>query len=327
MDDYFEDEDTDFLLTGSENKKTLKGFTMFFLYLLLALVVIVTAAHGIMVVLHVSEEFTFGSGLFGAFLNLIRISFPITVEMAAVVAGMGFIAAYWRAGQKTVALSIELVWLLFAAANMITMFSIERGLPLEKWQLNWIGYGLPLAALAAGSLTYMLKRTDPDHKRSNEKATAKEKTDMLRFNARLAVSLSPQMRMIEKQKAWVDHIRYLRNAGYSQDQITYMLQGVPELMFDGDADGVPDLLEEGDAPQRRTRRAAPPPSASWWSRFKRWQPGARPDEQQPVVIPGEMDITTEPIGEEEAPRPRYQVQPRTGAAPRTRQNGQVEDFT
>jgi len=326
VNDYLDDDGMDFLLTDQEAKRGWKSTTTFLLYGLLFLVVVVTAAHGIMVVLHVSSDtFSAGSGLFGAFLNMIRISFPVTVELAAIVAGLGFIASYWRAGQKRVALGIEVTWLIFAAANMITMFAIERGLPLESWQVNWVGYGLPIAALVAGSLTYMLKRTDPDHKRQDEAATAKEKAAMLRFTARRDVALSPQMRAIERQKAWIDHVQYLRMSGYSEEQIRYILADTPELLTDGDADGTPDLLE-GASPLRR--RTAPPRKSIWDRLTNRGQ-----EADEPVVIPGEpsasnMDITTQAIEEQPpAPRPRYQRQQPTGAAPRNGQNGHGADFT
>ena len=255
MSDEFKYDDTqDFLLIDAESKKMTKGTTVGLLYGLLFLVIVITAAHGIMVVMHVSGDFHSGDGLFGAFLDAIRISFPITVEVAAIVAGLGFIASYWRGRQKHVALGIELVWLLFAAANMITMFSIERGMELENWQRIWIGYGLPISALVSGSLVYMLKRTDPDHKRADESAAAQEKMAMLRFTARRNVALSPQMAAIEKQKAWVDHVNTLRMAGYTEKQIRFMMADVPELLIDADGDGNLDLLDESTPPRRKAKK-------------------------------------------------------------------------
>ena len=243
---FFNENENDFLLTDQESKKAWKTVTTALLYFLLIIVVIVTAAHGIMVVLY-STDYTTGEGLTGAFLNLVRISFPVTVELAAIVAGLGFISSSWRKGQKGVAFGIEMTWIIFAAANMITMFRIERGLPLESWQQNWISYGLPLSALVAGSLVYMLKRTDPDHKRADETAAAVEKDKMIKFSAWRDVSLSDEKRAIEKQKAWVDYVRVLKTRGYTDSQIRFMMQGVPQLMLDEDGDGTIDLLEDGNS--------------------------------------------------------------------------------
>jgi hypothetical protein len=254
------DSETDFMLTDMESKKAWKQITTMLLYALLTIVIIITAAHGIMVVLHsTSAEYSAGSGLTGMLLNMVRISFPVTVELAAIVAGLGFISSSWRKGQKWIALGIEVTWLVFAAANMITMFNVERGLPLQSWQENWISYGLPLSALIAGSLTYMLKRADPDHKRQDEAAAAVESDKMLKFSARRDVALSPQKRAIEKQKAWVDYINTLKTQGYTQAQIRFMMQAVPQLMFDNDGDGTADLLEteSGDVIPGSARPAAP----------------------------------------------------------------------
>jgi hypothetical protein len=141
---------------------------------------------------------------------------------------------------------IELVWVIFAAANMITFFRIERGLALETWQVSWVDYGLPLSALVAGILTYALTRTDPDLKRKDEETAAEEKIKAIKFSSRRDVAISAQRMAIEKQRAWIDFIKKLQTQGYSDQQIRFMLQGVPELLVDGDGDGRMDLLEPGD---------------------------------------------------------------------------------
>ena len=153
-------------LTDAEAKENAASGVKYLLYMVLAAVVIITAAHAIMLVLNQAAAFEAGSGLFGAILTGIRIAFPIIVEAAAVVAGVGFIKSQWRGGQKAVGFAIELVWFIFAAANMITLFAIERGQELQGWQASWIQYGLPLSALIAGVLAYALVRSDPEHKLS-----------------------------------------------------------------------------------------------------------------------------------------------------------------
>ena len=244
----FNSDDNDFRLTSEEGKAGLKSGVMAGLYILLAIVVLVTGTHAIMLVLSQAPEPTGGeNGLLTAVLNGIRVSFPVTMELAAIVAGLGFIAAKWRKGQKTVAFGIEACWVLFAAANMITFFRVERGLPLESWQTGWINYGLPLTSLIAGILTYSLTRADPDLKRKDEETAAQEKITMIRFGARRDVEISPQRQAIEKQRAWIDFVKELRSAGYTELQIRYMLQDTPELLIDQDKDGRMDLLE--DAPQ------------------------------------------------------------------------------
>jgi hypothetical protein len=262
MDNFDFDDNVDFRLTNEEGKKNIKRLAMVGLYSLLAAVVIVTGAHAIMLVLSQAPSAVGAeNGLLTAFLNVIRVAFPVVVEGAAVVAALGFIGAKWRKGQKAAAFGIELVWVVFAAANMITFFRVERGLPLESWQVNWVNYGLPLSALIAGILTYSLTRTDPDLRRRDEETAAEEKIVMIQFAARRDVAISPQRQAIEKQRAWIDFIKLLQSKGYSQTQIRFMLQGVPELLVDSDKDGNIDLLEgEGEVtPQAAIPAATPRP--------------------------------------------------------------------
>lgn len=247
MEDFDFNDNVDFRLTDEESKKNIKRFAMVGLYALLAVVVMVTGAHAIMLVMAQAPAAVGAeNSLLAKFLNAIRITFPIVVEAAAVVAGLGFIGAKWRKGQKTAAFMIEVVWVVFAAANMITFFRIERGLALESWQVNWVDYGLPLSALVAGILTYALTRTDPDLKRKDEETAAEEKIKAIKFSSRRDVAISAQRMAIEKQRAWIDFIKKLQTQGYSDQQIRFMLQGVPELLVDGDGDGRMDLLESGD---------------------------------------------------------------------------------
>lgn len=245
----FDNENSEnFRLTDSESKKAVRDLTITALYLLLATIVLITAGHGIMLVWVTSEALEIG-GLTGTILNVIRVAFPIVTEWGAVVAGLGFINARWRKGQKTVALMIEIVWVLFAAANMITVFAIERNAPLQGWQNSWISYGLPMSALVQAILVYALKRTDPDNKRLNEEAAALETIEMNRFSARRDVALSSQMKAIEKQRQWLEFVRTLRTKGYTEAQIRFILADTPQLLLDGDKNGTPDLLEGGTPTQ------------------------------------------------------------------------------
>ena len=240
------DDSGDFRLTDQERKRSLKNSAMTGLYLLLAVVVLVTGAHAVMLVLSQAPKAVGESGFLTAVLNVIRVAFPVTMELAAVVAGLGFIGARWRKDQKKVALAIEIVWIIFAASNMVTFFRVERGLPLENWQMAWINYGLPLSSLIAGVLAYYLTRSDPDLKRKDEETAADEKIAMIRFSARRDVATSSQRVAIERQRAWIDFVKELRSHGYSDLQIRYMLQDTPDLMVDRDGDGRMDLLEDGN---------------------------------------------------------------------------------
>jgi hypothetical protein len=91
MENFDFDDNVDFRLTDEEGKKNIKRFAMFGLYALLAVVVMVTGAHAIMLVMaQAPAEIGAENSLLAKFLNAIRITFPIVVEAAAVVAGLGF---------------------------------------------------------------------------------------------------------------------------------------------------------------------------------------------------------------------------------------------
>lgn len=254
-------ENNNFKLTDRESKKAMSDATVTALYLLLAAIVLITAGHGVMLVMLTSETLAIG-GLTGTILNIIRVTFPVITEWGAVVAGLGFINARWRKGQKTVALLIEVVWVLFAAANMITVFAIERSQDLQTWQQSWISYGLPMSALIQAILVYALKRTDPDNKRLNEEAAALEEMRMNRFSARRDVALSEQMKAIEKQKQWLEFVNELRAKGYSEAQIRFILADTPQLLVDGNSNGTPDLLESPPTPSSQAQPAKPGVSAA-----------------------------------------------------------------
>lgn len=245
MNDFFGGSSEMYELTADEGRQNAGKAVKGLLYLVLTALVVITAAHAVMLVLSQTATYAFAaqSGLVESILTGIRIAFPILVEVAAVVAGLGFIQSRWRGGQKTVGLSIEMVWLVFAAANMITFFAVERGQALQSWQVMWVEYGLPISALVAGALTYLLVRSDPDHTRSQEQAAAKERVTAVRFKARHQALLSPAMTRIEYQRAWMDAVKELRSAGYTEEQIRFMMQYTPDLLVDNDGNGRPDILE------------------------------------------------------------------------------------
>ncbi len=239
----FENEDV-YELSGAEGKRNAQGAVTALLYLVLAAVVIITGAHAVMLVLSQTAAYQAGeSNLVTTILTTIRVAFPLLVELAAVVAGIGFIQARWRGAQKSVGLGIELIWLTFAAANMITFFAVKRGQALQTWQTYWVQYGLPMSALIAGALTYTLLRVDPAHKRDQERAATAERVDAMRFRFFQKARLSPAMLNIEKQRAFMMVVEDLRRQGYTEQQIRFMIQHTPELMADGDENGTPDVLQ------------------------------------------------------------------------------------
>lgn len=237
-------------LSDEEGKRNAQKAVSALLYLVLAAVVVITGAHAVMLVLSQTATFTGGNSLIDTILTVIRVAFPLIVELAAVVAGIGFIQARWRGAQKSVGFGIELIWLMFAAANMITFFAVERGQALQDWQVYWVQYGLPLSALVAGALTYTLVRVDPAHKRDTERAATAERVEAMRFRFFQKARLSPAMLNIERQRAFMQVVDDLRRQGYTESQIRFMISHTPELLADGDENGTPDVMQLGNVPHR-----------------------------------------------------------------------------
>ena len=204
----------------------------FLLYLVLGSVVVITAAHAVLLVINTTQAFTAASaddGLFYVLLNAIRIAFPVVVEIAAVAVGLGFIKSQWRGGQQGLGTILEVAWFMFAAANMITFFAFERGAELQGWQHAWVQWGLPLSALIVAALTYRLLKEDPKHKRANERALAAEKITAAEERARFAVTMSDAMMTVHQRRVWRETVHDLAAKGYDADESAFMTAHIPTL--------------------------------------------------------------------------------------------------
>lgn len=240
------------------------------MFVVLGSVVIITAAHAILLVLYTTSTFAnTGDGLLYTFLNIIRVSFPVVVEVAAVAIALGFITSAWREGQRSLGTFLEVTWFLFAAANMITFFAVERGEELQGWQHSWVNYGLPISALIVAAMTYMVLKADPAHKRANEAALAQEKKEAVEANARNAVETSDAMQTIHERRVWRETVNKLSAQGYDDEEIAYMTAQIPELH---------DLEAARQARAKATAAATADqePEPSWLKRFFRWMDASPP---------------------------------------------------
>ncbi len=219
----------DYPLSAEEDARGAIDNVTKLLYVVLGAVVIITAAHAILLVVNTTGGFVVGDGLFGTILNAIRIAFPVVVELAAVAVCLGFVRSKWRGGQRGIGSSIEGAWFVFAGANMITFFALERGATLQGWQLAWVSWGLPLSALVISAMTYRMLKADPAHKRNNERALAAEKKASAEFNARQGVVMSDAMMTIHERRVWRDTVRDLAANGYDEDEIAFMTAHIPTL--------------------------------------------------------------------------------------------------
>lgn len=227
---WFRNRNENYPLSADESARGRAKAVNTLMFVVLGSVVVITAAHAILLVLYTTSTFAnTGDGLLYTFLNVIRVSFPVVVEVAAVAIALGFITSAWREGQRSLGTFLEATWFLFAAANMITFFAVERGAELQGWQQTWVEVGLPLSALFVAALTYMVLKADPAHKRANEAALAKENMESIEANARNSVNTSDAMKTIHERRVWRETVNKLSAQGYDDEEISYMTAYIPEL--------------------------------------------------------------------------------------------------
>ena len=265
---WFRNRKENYPLSADESARGRAKAVNVLMFSVLGSVVVITAAHAILLVLYTTDTFVnTGDGILYTVLNVIRVSFPVVVEVGAVAVGLGFIISAWREGQRTLGTFLEVMWLLFAAANMITFFAVERGEELQGWQQNWVEIGLPLSALAVATLTYLVLKADPAHKRANEAALAKEQKESIEANARNSVHTSDAMQTIHERRVWRETVNELSAQGYDDEEIAYMTAHIPELH---------DLEAARQARAAKQVAAEPEPDASWWKRLSNHLPGFLP---------------------------------------------------
>lgn len=218
-------------VSDAQAKERMRRNLQYLAYAVIGTLALVTGAHAVMIVLSETAAFTFAgqTGLVLLAMTVLRVSFPLLVEAAAVIHTVGAVNGAWKGDQKTWGGIIDGVWLIFAAANMITFFAIERGLALQGWQVNWLQYGLPLSGIIAGVLVTKMILSDPSHKRAEEETAAEEMRVGTEHGAKSAVANSEAMYAVLVRRSWRDYIRQLEAQGYDQDEIAFMLANVPEL--------------------------------------------------------------------------------------------------
>lgn len=200
-------------------------------YAVLALLVLVTGFHALMIVLTQTAGFEIvgWDGLIAAVFTLMRAIFPLVVELGAAISIVGSMLNVWRGDQKAWAGRIDAAWLTFAALNMVTFWGIERGAELEGWQNFWLQWGMPVSGLIVGWMVIVMIRSHPDRQRAEEEAEAEEELNSQTFNDQQAMLRSPEMRTVRQRKAWRDYANSLVAQGYTQEEADFILAQVPDL--------------------------------------------------------------------------------------------------
>lgn len=236
-------------------------------YIVILILITITGLHAVMIILSESAEFTFWgqTGLVLYVLTVARLAFPLLVELSAAIHTYGALNGYWKDEQKSWGGAIDAVWFLFAAANMITFFAIERGQSLEGWQRLWLNVGLPISGIIAGILVIKMLLADPAHKRAEEEAAAQEERIGNEHAVRSEVESSDAMQLVLARRVWRDYAAGLRAQGYDEAEIDFILMHVPELRSDPAPVRQPNLNApryQGISPGQGVRVPEPAPSAN-----------------------------------------------------------------
>ena len=235
----------DFNLSGEASNGTMGTAAAWLGWLLLLALAGVTAVHAITLVQARTHLSASGGDLF----DIVRIGGVVLVELFAVVTAVMLVTHKLRARQKPIALAVEVVWLVFAAVNLISSFAVEAGGPLPAFVNSWITYGLPISALIMGALFYMMLRLNPDAGRADDEAELLERFAKIKHNARLEVMASPQMRAVIRQMTWQQLPPVVgRQMNLTESQIAALVRQAPQLL-DLNGNGIPDVSEAGGGRQ------------------------------------------------------------------------------
>ena len=229
-------------LSGNAQRGTIGTIASFASWLLLFALVIVTAVHAISVTMAYTNLSTTGGNLFA----IVRIGGVVLVEAFAATTAVLLASHKLRAKQKPVAMAVEGLWVIFAAANMTASFAIEHGGEVPQFVAGWVAYGLPVSALVMGVAFYAMLRLNPDMARADDEAELDNKFRMVKHNARMEVLDSQQMRAVIRQATWQQLPPIIgRQLNLSEQQIATLVKQAPQLL-DLNNNGVPDIQETGN---------------------------------------------------------------------------------
>lgn len=227
-------------LAGGATRKTVGAVARAMGWVLLLLLAVVTAVHAITITMAYTNLNPSGGNLF----SIVRIGGVVLVEFFAVTVAVLLMTHQLRARQKPAAMAVEIVWMCFAAVNLVSSFAIEHGGEAPAFVGSWVAYGLPVSALVMGVLFYVTLRLDPDAARADDEAELKEHFAKIQHGAKLEVMASPQMKSVIRQAEWMRLPGIIgRQLNLSERQITHLMQQAPQLL-DLNKDGIPDIQQQ-----------------------------------------------------------------------------------
>ena len=235
----------EFDLSGKATRSTVGGIANFLGWLALGVLAWATAGHAVSITMAWANLNPAGGDLI-ALLALVGVAL---VEVFAVLTAVLFATHSIRAKQKPVAMTIEGLWFMFAAVNLISSFAMKHGGAMPAFVGYWVTYGLPVAGLIVGGLFYVVMRLNPNATRAEDKAELRETLTTIEHNAEVEVLNSEQMKAVIRQMMWQKMPHVIgRQLNLSEAQIAALTGQAPRLL-DLNRNGIPDIQETRGAAQ------------------------------------------------------------------------------
>lgn len=235
----------EFDLSGKATRSTVGGIANFLGWLALGVLALATAGHAVSITMAWANLNPAGGDLI-ALLALVGVAL---VEVFAVLTAVLFATHSIRAKQKPVAMTIEGLWFMFAAVNLISSFAMKHGGAMPAFVGYWVTYGLPVAGLIVGGLFYVVMRLNPNATRAEDKAELRETLTTIEHNAEVEVLNSEQMKAVIRQMMWQKMPHVIgRQLNLSEAQIAALTGQAPRLL-DLNRNGIPDIQETRGAAQ------------------------------------------------------------------------------
>lgn len=231
-------------LSGDAKRGTMTSIVRFLGWIALGVMALVTAGHAVSITLAWTNLEVSSGGI----IVLLAITGIVLVEVFAAFTALRYAAHDVRAKQTPVGITIEAVWFLFAAVNLISSFAIKHGEAVPEFVGYWVTYGLPVSGLVVAALYYIMNRLDPDAARADDEAELRETFRANEHTAKVNVLNSEPMKMVLEQMMWQTlPLTIGREMGLSQSQIDNLIRHAPQLIDPRDAER--GLTTAQNAPQ------------------------------------------------------------------------------
>lgn len=257
---------------AKESRSGLITLTNIAIWAGLLVLLLVTGVHAIsLVIRHHGGN---GSGV----IYWIQVVSPILTEVFTGLVTIGFTLHMWRGAQKWLGRGVEVIWVAFAALNLVSEFTMRATGSLSGMLSYWVSWGLPVSALVTGVLLYLTKTTSPENARIEAEKAADDQRVEDDFTATQEVYDSAEYETIRRRKVWVQIVNGLKREGFDDHDIAFMTQRTPQLI--GYDPSATPIVVEGQT----VEEDAPAPQ-NWLDRLRGRQPEPKRPTSQPAPAP------------------------------------------